>query len=199
MNKDKLLDEILQYLRVMQEDEAKLQQILQFIKDEVYEEPEAEPIPEKYRKVVAKIAESIDAGEVCYLNPDTLELEEIYKEFLVDPEEYESMTGESYESLGLKHDEWDNCFTFEPLDSHDSFRIMEGFTEKMEDQKFQNQLINALNRRKPFANFKFLIDNSDYRQDWFDFKNQWLREYVWEQLERELRYLQDEDEEEFEG
>jgi len=186
MNKDKLLDEILQILRSVKDDETKLRKILTFLKDEIYEEPEAEPIPDKYKEVVAKIAESIDAGQVCYLNPDTLEMEDIYKEFLVDPEEYEAMTGETYESLELKHEEWDKCCTFEPPESRISFRIMEEFAENMPDRKFQNQLINALNRRKPFANFKFLIDNSDYRQNWFDFKKQWLQEYVWELLQMEL-------------
>jgi hypothetical protein len=40
----------------------------------------------------------------------------------------------------------------------------------------------ALNNRKPFANFKYHIDNSDYRQDWFDFKKHYLEAYVKELL-----------------
>jgi len=40
-------------------------------------------------------------------------------------------------------------------------------------------LINALNRKKPFREFKFEIDNSNmYRQQWFDFKNAQLKEWV---------------------
>jgi len=49
------------------------------------------------------------------------------------------------------------------------------------------RLANALNNRKPFANFKFIIDNSEYRQDWFDFKQRYLERYVKELLALELQ------------
>lgn len=40
-----------------------------------------------------------------------------------------------------------------------------------------------LNRSKPFSNFKWIIDNSgDYRQKWFDFKNQKYIEWVEEKI-----------------
>lgn len=44
--------------------------------------------------------------------------------------------------------------------------------------------INALNRSKPFRNFKWQIDNSgDYRQVWFDFKRRRYKEFVKKQIE----------------
>ena len=57
------------------------------------------------------------------------------------------------------------------------------------DEKFQQRLIDALNRNRPFANFKWLIDNSDYRQDWFDYRQAWLEQYVYELLENELNKI----------
>lgn len=76
--------------------------------------------------------------------------------------------------------------TFEPLESHESFEIIRKFTDSLEDKKLQKQLANALNNRKPFANFKFIIDNSKYRQDWFDFKKRCLEEHVKELLLQKL-------------
>ena len=36
-----------------------------------------------------------------------------------------------------------------------------------------------LSKKKPFREFKFVIDNSGaYRQEWFDFKNRKLEEFV---------------------
>lgn len=53
----------------------------------------------------------------------------------------------------------------------------------MDSASLQEKLINALNRSKPFSNFKWIIDNSgDYRQKWFDFKNQKYIEWVEEKI-----------------
>jgi hypothetical protein len=40
--------------------------------------------------------------------------------------------------------------------------------------------------RKPFANFKMCIDASDYREDWFSFKNNWMQKWVKDQLDNNL-------------
>lgn len=49
-------------------------------------------------------------------------------------------------------------------------------------ENFANKLFTALDRRKPFANFKYLIDYSDYRKDWFAFKQNQLMAYVYHQF-----------------
>jgi len=42
--------------------------------NEIYEEPNDEIIiPEKYKELVKRTAESIDCGLVCFINPETLE------------------------------------------------------------------------------------------------------------------------------
>jgi hypothetical protein len=189
MNAQKLLDEILPILYTVKEDPIKLQKILTFLEEEIYEEPEEleEPeVPEKFTKVVAEIADSLDAGFVCFLNMETLETEDIPKEMLHDPEDFEAMTGESFESMSFKYPEWENCMTFEPLESHESFKIMRSFTDSLKDRMLQNRLANALDHRKPFANFKFIVENSKHRQDWFDFKKHYLENYVKELLSMEL-------------
>ena len=55
---------------------------------------------------------------------------------------------------------------------------MEKFVDQLDNSKFRERLVYALNNRKPFANFKQIIDNSESRQDWFDFKDKELQEYV---------------------
>lgn len=191
MNAQKLMDEILPILYTVKEDAIKLQKILQFLQDEIYEEPEENDeieIPEKFEKIVSEIADNIDAGFVCFLNTDTLETEEIRKEWMYDPEEYEAMTGESFET-DFKYPSWENCLTFEPLESHESFEIMRRFADNHTNVRFQNKLFNVLNNRKPFANFKFIIDTSEFRQDWFDFKKRRMeihvKELLWIHLNKE--------------
>ena len=62
---------------------------------------------------------------------------------------------------------------------------MEDFTDELPDNtRIKVTLIEALNKRKPFREFKYEIDNSgDYRQLWFDFKNQKMIEYVKDRID----------------
>jgi len=188
MQAQKFMDQILPILYTVKEDPIKLEKILTYLLDEIYEEPEDEDIevPEKYMKAVSDIADSMDAGFVCFLNMDTLEVEDVPKDLLFDPEEFELMTGESFETMDFKYPTWENCMTFEPPESNESFEIMESFTQQLEDKKLKSQLVYALSHKKPFANFKYHIDNSKYRQDWFDFKKHQLEIHVKELLSMQL-------------
>lgn len=184
MKTQEILDEILRILHTIKEDQGKLQEILTFLENEFYEPdemPETE-LPEKYQNVIKDIAESIDSGLVCFLNLDTAETEDFPKEMLDDPEEFEAMTGESFKGLNFRHTSWENCVSFEPLASFESFDIMRKFTDSLEDKWLKDKLNNALNDGKPFAGFKAIIDNSNYRQDWFDFKKQFMGNHVKELL-----------------
>lgn len=86
--------------------------------------------------------------------------------------------------------ELDNNFTdyfeVEKWSSNEAFQMMEDFTEQLStNSKLQSELFKALNKRKPFREFKFVIDNSgDFREQWFDFKNRWQLEFVKRQISR---------------
>lgn len=69
-----------------------------------------------------------------------------------------------------------------PMRSNESFQIMEDFVEFVKDKTLQNKLREALVRRKPFHNFKLLIDNSRYRDDWFEFQLEEAKKFVRKQL-----------------
>lgn len=192
MKSKEILDEILRILYTIKEDHGKLQEILTFLQNEFYEPVEINKSesPEKYQSIIKEIAESIDSGLVCFLNLDTVEIEDFPKEMLDDPEEFEAMTGDSLENLSFKHTNWENCVRFDPLESFESFDIMREFVDSLKDKGLKDKLNNALNDRKPFANFKAIIDNSNCRQNWFDFKKQFMENHV-----KELLLLEFEDKE----
>lgn len=182
---DDLLHQILPILHSVKDDKGKLQKILDFLMDEVYEEPAGTvEIPVKYRKIVHDIAQGLDCGFICYLNPDTLEVEEV-PQSLADPEEYECTTGEKWDEE-FKRNGWDKCITVEPPASHESFRIMEQFLDKVEDARLHDNLVRALNNRRPFANFKFHAETSAYHERWFAFRQQKLEELVLGELQSQL-------------
>jgi len=187
MKNDELLNQILPILHSVKDDEEKLQQILDFLLEEIYEEPDYEiEIPEKYRELVRKIAEAIDCGFICFVNPATLEMEDVPKSLLEERFFTENDEEEEDDELELQHENWEKCISVEPPESHESFEIMENFVQEVDDKKLQKQLINALERRHPFANFKNTIDNSDCREQWFAFKQRELEKYVWQNIEFEI-------------
>jgi hypothetical protein len=185
MNTKQLLDQVLAILSQVRDDKEKLQKLLDFMELEIYEEPDDTIlIPEKYKKIVSEIAEHIDCGLTCFLNPETEKIEFVPKD-LVDPEIYELSTDEDYEET-FKHTSWEKCIIVEPPESKASFKIMEHFVDEVNDKRLRDNLINVLNRKRPFANFKQIVETSRFRQAWFDFKQQQLEIMVWDELESEL-------------
>ena len=96
-------------------------------------------------------------------------------------------SGVSIDELNLKYTKWEKYITIEPLETNESFRIMEKYAEQLDNSRLKTQLINALNNRKPFANFKRIIDNSEFRQDWFNFKDMQLQNHVKSMIEIEMQ------------
>ena len=73
---------------------------------------------------------------------------------------------------------------------------MEEFTDNLpNDEKLRSKLINALQNRKPFANFGRIIDNSDLREAWFEFKREYLDNLVAEDLLMELENIKEDNNE----
>ena len=184
MQSSRVLDEILQIIRTVKDDEIALQKILNFLEEKIYIPEEEIQLPEKYTEVVKQIAGSIDAGLVCYLNPTTLETDEFPQELL--SEMFDAEPEDTLDELNPQYTQWEKYITIEPLKSNESFEIMEKFADHLTDSKIKTQLTYALNNRKPFANFKRIVDNSTIRQDWFDFKDRYLQNYVKSIIQSEI-------------
>ncbi|GHT01146.1 hypothetical protein AGMMS49525_01100 [Bacteroidia bacterium] len=189
MNAQQLLDEILPLLHSIKDDKEKLATLLQFMQEEFAEEELEqndydfkEKLPEKYRDIVRQMASNLSAGIVCFFNPDTLEMEDIHEsllnEMLFHEELEEDEESDEDDLFTLKHHTWDKCIDIEPLESRESFVIMEDFVEQLPNGREKNRLIQALNGRKPFANFNNVIHNSKYRENWFDFRQKELEKHI---------------------
>lgn len=127
-------------------------------------------------KIKAEIADNLSTGLETYFNIKTQELISIpdFSQALAE-DEYREAFEEDIEKIEAQIAD---LIHFELLAGFESFKIMERFVGEIADERFRNQIISALENRKPFRNFNYLIDNSDCRQQWFDFKQQQLEEYV---------------------
>ncbi len=136
------------------------------------------------QKIINEIAQELDCGNECYFNQKTKELiclpnadlmatagEDFYKEMFQD--DFKKIQSQKKDLI-----------KFRVLESFESFKIMEDFKNQVEDYKFQQNLDQALNKRRPFQNFKNLIDNSEYREQWFKFKHREIEKIVINTIER---------------
>lgn len=128
---------------------------------------------------IKELADQLDCGNKCYINKETgfIIFTPDFNSGYADEELWEDDINELEEN-------WDNYVEIDRMESHESFKIMADFAENVDSRELRDSLINALNKKHPFQNFKWVVDNSGlYRQKWFDFKNQRLIEWVNDQLE----------------
>lgn len=132
------------------------------------------------KEQIKEIAEQLDCGMNCYIHKETGIIKSV-----PDFDSWQTGDTELWEDVLNELDEnWGNYLEIERMESHESFDIMVEFAEDVDSRELHNTLINVLNRKHPFGNFKWVIDNSGpYRQKWFDFKSQSLKDWVIAQLD----------------
>ncbi|MCL7765425.1 UPF0158 family protein [Polaribacter sp. Z014] len=128
------------------------------------------------QQIIKEIAQDLDCGYECYYNFKTHEIIAI-PDFsqVFDEEEFKEAFGETLKKVKQQKADF---LKIEPLESFDSFKIMEHFVAQLTDQNFKLELEAVLQRKKPFQNFKHQIEQSNFRQDWFDFKQLELEKIV---------------------
>lgn len=131
-------------------------------------------------KQLSDISEALQCGMRIFVNKETYEIREV-----LDWED--SFSDDSFwvEEMKIIEREWKDYAVITKMESYDAFKVMKEFADEVEDQQLQRVLINTLNRRSPFANFKAEVESSTHRQRWFDFRDARNIEYVKRQLEFE--------------
>lgn len=131
-------------------------------------------------KLIKDIAQELDCGLRVFLHKTT-------KEYIAVPDE--DMMLVEFEEAWKKESEIlekhaDDYIELEKWSATAAFNIMHDFTHQLKDNtQIKVLLLEALEKRKPFREFKFLIDKYDvYRDDWFTFKNAQQELLVKEQI-----------------
>jgi len=133
-------------------------------------------------KITKEVAEHLNCGNKVYIHKITKELIAI-----PDMDEMIELDLEAWdEELEMLNNNYDDYFEIEKWSSNEAFDVMLDFANNLNNNtSLQKKLFDALDSKKPFREFKYTIDNSGpYRQIWFDFKDQYLQEFVLKQLKR---------------
>ncbi|MGI0108180.1 UPF0158 family protein [Salinimicrobium sp. WS361] len=127
---------------------------------------------------IQEMAEHLLCGNLCFLNTITSNFEYHPAEMDFFPDE-ENPWQEVIDKLEKN---WDDYIRIEPMNSNQSYGVMQSFADRLEADDFREKLLAALSRPKPFRNFNYLIHQSDFRQEWFDFRQErnvdWVREQI---------------------
>lgn len=83
-------------------------------------------------------------------------------------------------------------FYLEPLTSHQGYDIMQDFASSQASEDIRDLLYDALEKKKPFRNFKnTLADFTDIEKQFYEYKNSRLKEILKKRLE-EIGYALEE-------
>lgn len=116
-------------------------------------------------KQISEIADLLDCGMVCFYHRTTGEIESHPDPYglYFDPESWQDV-------ISKVENDWANYAKFKKMNSNEGFQMMENFAHSLSDNYFRDKILDQISRGKPFQKFKRLIDSSDFRQEWFDFK-----------------------------
>ncbi|NJW54542.1 hypothetical protein, partial [Salinimicrobium oceani] len=92
------------------------------------------------------MAELLLCGQICFLNIRT-------GEFDYHPSEMDFFPDEDnpwQEVIDKIENNWDDYIRIEPMNSNQSYAVMETFADQLEADGFRKKLLTALNRPKPF-------------------------------------------------
>jgi hypothetical protein len=77
----------------------------------------------------------------------------------------------------------DRYFYIEPITSHEGYEIMQDFAVLEESDEIRGHMFDALERKKPFLNFKnALADYPDIEKKFYEYKNNRLKEILKDRL-----------------
>ncbi|AUS06564.1 UPF0158 family protein [Pseudotamlana carrageenivorans] len=128
------------------------------------------------QNIIKNIAQELDCGFDCYFNVKTSEIISIPGiSYVSDQDDFKKSFEQDFKSI---ENNTTDFIKFAVLESFESIKIMELFAQQLTDQNLKAELGKVLENKKPFQNFKSKVDQSNFRQNWFDFKQKEIEKKV---------------------
>ncbi|MFN0034495.1 MAG: UPF0158 family protein [Saprospiraceae bacterium] len=130
-------------------------------------------------EIIKEIAELMDSNEVVFLHRET---HEILAYPAPDRSGYNEYDYLAEEVLAITDANPDLYIQFDPPDTKESYKMMEGFVETIKSDQLKGLLFDTLNSKKPFRNFRNAIQTENVEDDWYDYKDAYLQMCVRDKL-----------------
>ena len=123
---------------------------------------------------IDRIVKALDCDMICFMNPDTCEIEDVPHDFLSG-----MYHDEAWQEIVDRVDQWQKYITFDRPDFMESVKIMQSFIDEcVPSGKLKEQLNNALGLRRPDRIFHRIVENSDYRDQWVTYNRRQMMKHI---------------------
>lgn len=126
-------------------------------------------------KLLYEIIDLLDTGEIVYLHRKTFEILSYPDPQRWSENEFIDLIDEVKARAAAEPDQF---IVIDPPEPRDSFHIMEDFIFTVDDEHLRDRLLEALESKKPFRYFRATVEDSPAREDWFDFKDARMKEWL---------------------
>jgi len=126
-------------------------------------------------KLLYQIIDLLDTGEIVYLHRKTFEILSYPDPQRWSENEFIDLIEEVKARAAAEPDQF---IVIDPPEPRDSFHIMEDFIFTVDDEHLRDRLLEALESKKPFRYFRATVEDSPAREDWFDFKDARMKEWL---------------------
>ncbi len=128
-----------------------------------------------------EIAGTLDTGMHCFYHLPTGVLETYPDELRMMGDTDDPIWDEAKDKVRKNIDSY---LAFEAMNSHESMKVIRVFIANIDDDGIRLRFEDAVNFKKPFQNFKQLLNNYiDLREQWFVYKDAQYIAHVQEQLD----------------
>jgi Uncharacterised protein family (UPF0158) len=130
-------------------------------------------------EIIKEIIRLLQIDEVVFLHRET---QEIHAYPAPDRSGYNEFDYLEEEVLEIVNANPEMYIRFDPPDSNEGYQIMESFVEMLNNERLKVLLSDALQSKKPFRNFRVVLQNNHAEQDWYDFRDAYLKMGVRDKL-----------------
>ncbi len=113
-------------------------------------------------KLVSHITSALDSDMICFVNPDTYEMEDVPHDVLSG-----LYQDEMWQEALNRVDRWKRFITIDRPGTTDTVKMMQTFIEEcVPPGRLKEQLYDATMLRRPDKHFHEIVENSDFRKQW---------------------------------
>ncbi len=136
-------------------------------------------ITNKLNNLVDAIVRALDADRICFMNPVTLEMEDIPNDVLIG-----MYYDEACQKALQRVDSWGKVIT---IDSPETIQTMKVFVDNcLPFGNLKEQLYNILTLRHPHKPFQEMVHHSGYYDKWLTYRRRQMTRHVKRKLENSL-------------
>jgi len=182
---ENIYTDILDKLSRIKDDKEKLTDVLYYLEASELnninlDDNSGDELSYEYQSIVNQITDALYNGFVCYLNPETLEIEQASGEgyYGYVGAEISEQNDDMIDEFGLSYPQWDSYVRFEPFNRTDLVNRMQRFLDKLRIDKSDSLFDDDVDEEGIIAKFYNFIERNGYLEEWNSFKRDEIESYV---------------------